>query len=858
MEPSSPFSSSLWHVEPKDVTGVLDTSERGLTTREAEARLKLHGKNILKENTTPPFITLVWRQIANPLIIMLGVAAVLSFILHKTHEGTFVVAAIVINVALGYWQEHKASSAVQSLGNYLTKRVRVMRDGVPTVIDTTLLVPGDVVIIQSGIQIPADIRLTDVRELLIDESILTGEALPERKTIAALPVETLLGDRTNIAWGGTVVSEGEGRGIVFATGKATALGSIATLVEGEEDEKTPLERSVSRLALSLTYLLIGAGIVIFFLGLRAGFDTTHIFFITIAMIISAIPESLPIAMSVVLALGAENLAKHKGVVRKMAATETLGATSLILTDKTGTLTEAVFSFAGSAFEASDHDHLLAEALMNTEALIDPVTGIATGRPLEVALAKRAESIPVIKTISHSFTLIERRAFNSRDKFSAVVFEENGVRYISLLGAPDVLLHKVGGSEEEKASFRNAIDTYAQTGERILGIIRLPLPRTMAINEAILRNDFSLQGVLRFRDPIRPSVKDAVSRITSSGVRVAVVTGDHPGTASWVAREIGILTSGMGILTGADISKATDEELLTLLPKTAVFARTTPEQKLRLVELFTRLGEVVAVTGDGVNDAPALKRAAIGVAMGSGTDVARDAADLVILDDNFETIVDAIFEGRGVLQKMRTVITYLLADSFDELLLIGGSLIAGLVLPLSALQILFVKFFADIFPAMAFTFEHIDGRRVAHLDRRLTLFDRNVKLYTLVRGVISSTFLFTLYALLIKAGYDEEIVRTFTFASFASYMLFLAFSMRRLSDSIFSYNPFGNRYLTLGVTMGFVMILAALYHPGLNALLGTVPLPLPWFVGVIGVGIANVVFMELLKALSKPQRRLLTK
>jgi Ca2+-transporting ATPase len=636
--------------------------------------------------------------------------------------------------------------------------------------------------------------------------------------------------------GGSVIADGDGLGVVIATGRETALGKIATLVSNEENEKTPLERSVGKLAITITVFLVVVASAIFAIGVANGYVVTDIFFITLAVIVSAVPEGLPIAMSVVLAMGASTLAKKNGVVRKMSATETLGATSLILTDKTGTLTEGRLSLEDVTVLNKDVTRILTLATANTDVVRDPKTGKFIGKPVEVSLAEITETHPEVKSSLTDLQISKKIAFNSHDKFSSIQYIDSNGEFISLLGAPEILISQCDLTEKEERNIHELIAQFAESGERVLGVAE----------KNIDDNKFTFLGLIRFRDPIRATVRDSVERIVKAGVRVKIVTGDHPGTGAWAGREIGILKDDFGILTGVEIDLKSDEELLKLIPKIAVFARTTPEQKLRLVELFSKLGEIVAVTGDGINDAPALKRASIGVAMGSGTDVARTSSDLIILDDNFETIVEAIFVGRGVLHKMRTVITYLLADSFDELLLVGGALVAGLVLPITALQILFVKFFSDIFPAMAFTFEKIDSSRTAHRRPKLKIFDNHVKIFTLARGFVSSSILLVLYIYLIKIGIDQELAQSFIFASFASYMLFLAFSMRNLEESIFKYKIFSNHYLTLGVGIGFAMILLALYYPPLSSLLGATALPPLWLIGVLGIGILNLFIMEALK------------
>lgn len=833
-----------WSENPDAVLAHFGATPAGLSQEAAAERLNTYGANTVGSRSKSNIGRLLWNQCKNPLVLLLVGASALSFFLGKLHEGFFVLAAIVVNVGLGFWQEYKADNAVQKLEHYLTQLARVMRSGAAESIVAQNIVPGDYILFRAGDRIVADVRIVALNNLEVDESILTGESLPVRKSAETVAGDTTLADRTNMLWGGTVITDGTAEGVVVATGDNTALGAIATLVGRQEDEKTPLEQSVMQFTKIISVVLVFVGILIAVIGIYNGYPLSDMLLTSIAVIVSAVPESLPIALSVVLAIGAETLARKRAVVRKMAATETLGATTIILTDKTGTLTEGKLTLVAIDAEESEVDIVLVDAMMNAD--VTTHEGVFQGRPLDIALANTIASRPELAPLTASRTILERMAFTSTLKYSGVRFTHNGTDHITLLGAPDILLEKTTLSTEEKAKLHERISSLSHSGERVLGLIRILVKKGDTIASVTSGNNFAFAGLLRFRDPIRESVPEAVARIGVSGVRTIIVTGDHPGTATWVAKEIGLISGETKPLTGSDLLAMTDEELSSALKTTTVFARVTPEQKLRLVELLEKMGEVVAVTGDGVNDAPALKAATIGVAMGSGTDVARASSDIVVLDNNYGSIVDAIFEGRGVLKKIRTIITYLMADSFDELLLVGGSIIMVVALPLTAIQILFVKFFADIFPTLAFTFEKIDSHSVARLDRKARLLDRTVALFTFGRGIVSSSLLFGLYLYLLKAGHNPELVRTFIYASFASYMLFLAFSMRNLEESILTYNPFSNHYLTAGVALGFAMIAGSIYVPFMSAFLGTTVLPLKWFLGVIGVGIANFILIEAFK------------
>lgn len=835
-----------WSFSEEELLKKLGTSALGLSEEAAAERLAVYGKNIFERQKRTNVWGLLVRQAVSPFTFILYIAVAFSFFLDKPTEGYFVLGAVLVNIALGFFQEYKANNAVARLEKYVSHRTRVRRKEGVLYVASELLVPGDIVLLAHGDKVSADVRIITASGLEVDESLLTGESLPVKKDPAVLSATTPLAERTSMAWAGTVVAEGSSVGVVAATGTQTELGKLAKLVHDAREEKTPLELAVAKLARIISLFLVGLGGVIFAVGASAGIPLADILLLSVAVIVSAIPESLPIAMSVVLAVGAETLARKRGVVRKMTATETLGATTLILTDKTGTLTEASLRLVGLEPVSGTPDEILTLASLNTDVALDPEHNTLTGKPVEVAIASALRARADLVSLQEQYRAEEKLLFTSANKFSATLYSLDDTRGVAMLGAPEILLERTTLSTDEKHTLRAKIAGYADAGERVLGVVVRAISDTATLAEATVSREFSFVGLIRFRDPVRAGVPNAVEEIRRAGVKTVMVTGDHPGTAVAIAKEIGLWDSTSVVVTGTELDAMPDAQLRATLPHIRVFARVTPAHKLALVELYSTQGEVVAVTGDGVNDAPALKRAAIGIAMGSGTDVAHASADLIVLDDNYETIVEAIFEGRNVLRKMRSVITYLLADSFDELMLIGGSLALALPLPLSALQILFVKFFSDIFPAMAFTFEKAGGFGRSTTPPKTQLFDKKIRVLTLGRGLVASTILFGIYFVLVHAGFPPEVVRTFIFVSFSSYILFLAFSMRNLDASILSYRPFSNKLLTIGVVVGFLSIMAAVYMPFLQKILGTVALPPIWFAGVMAIGIANLFLVEALK------------
>ncbi|HEY4497955.1 MAG TPA: HAD-IC family P-type ATPase [Candidatus Paceibacterota bacterium] len=852
----------FWSLSIEDALRFLKTSRDGLTEEEAAARLHAFGYNEIPEGRRFTQLALIFNQFKSPLIVILVIASLATAFLGEWIETGVIAAAILVNACLGFYQEHKTEHVLRVLKSYIRTRSRVRRVGREYEIDASELVPGDVIRVNQGDRIPADGRIVFANNFVVDEAILTGESLPVHKVVLAVELATMLGDRSNMIFSGALASEGMAEAVVVATGVYTEFGKIAAFVGARKQERTPLQHAMDRFSaragLALGILVAG----MFFFGLLSGFKLFDIFLISVAVAVSAVPEGLPIALTVILAVGVERLGRRKGIVRKLLAAETLGSTNIILTDKTGTLTQAKMELSDIVF-SDEKRMLLSDALMNVDVLIEnPEESVADwkviGRPMEIALVQGAARNDVLLPQAQKKSQrIDLLPFNSTNKFSVSLFRRESRTRLVIVGAPEIVLDFADISLPLRERILQEVTARAFAGERILGVVSKEVPagyeKLIPFHEHDTKEwqhqflHYQFRGLLSFRDPLRPTVKNAILRIRRSGIRTIIVTGDHRGTALAVARDLDIAHGENELLTGDDLVHLDRDELKNRLAYVNVFARVTPEQKLMLTQLFRETGAVVAVTGDGINDAPALAVADIGVAVGSGTDVTKNQADLVILDNNFETIVAAIEEGRTILDNIRKVIVYLLSNSLDEILLIGGAILAGLALPLNALQILFVNFFSDSFPALAFAFE----RGIDDLDekpRKLEkdLFDRQMRFLIFGIGFLTSAFLFVLYYVLLRAGFDGDIVRTFIFASFASYTLFLAFSLRSLKTSIIRYNPFTNPYLVVGAGVGLLLTLAALYVPRLGAILGTTPLPFWWLVGVVGIGALNIILVELSK------------
>ncbi len=846
--------SRFWSLTPAETAKMLGTdTESGLSEAEAKDRLDAHGRNAIRTSKRTAWFFILLSQLKSPLILVLILAGIITLIISHYRDAAFIFIAVIVNSALGFYQENKAEQALAQLKTYLRQRARVIRGGREHEVDAEELVPGDVIRLAQGDRVPADGRLIFANDFQVDEAILTGESLPVIKAEASVPEAAPLTDQAPMVFAGTLVTQGVCAAIVCRTGSVTELGKIASLIADAENEETPLQAAITRFSIYSSLALTGLTLVVFFVGLLAGQSVLDMFLTSVAIAVSAIPEGLPISMTVILAVGVERMAKRKGVVRKLVAAEALGSTTLILTDKTGTLTMADMVLSQIVPFGLTDTRLIERALTNANVLVEnpedhPQAWRMNGRIMERALVRasalRGMSYADIMKKEH---VLEGAPFNAVQKFSASRILEEGKQLLVVFGAPDILLSHSALDPEEKRRLRDQIAALASSGERVLGVASKEI-QDSAISAHLPLSGLSFDGLITFHDPIRPGIRHAIGRVAGAGIRTVIMTGDHQGTAVAVARELGLPSEGRAVLDAAELAELSEEELKARLSGLSVISRVTPFDKLRIARLYQAAGEIVAMTGDGVNDAPSIKQANVGIAMGSGTEVAQSVADLVLLDDNFETIVAAVEEGRQILANIRKVLVYLLSNVADGLILIGGSLLLGLPLPMNALQILWVNFFTDSFPAVAFAFEK-DPDSLSRRPRRLKdgLFDPLMKFLIVVIGLSTSACLFVLYATLLKLGFDEATVRTFTFAAFGTYTLLVALSVRSLERSILSYPLFSNRYLTGGILIGFVLMVAAVYLPPLQALFGTVPLPLAWVLGVLLVGALNILFIELGKA-----------
>jgi len=858
-------SKEPWALSTSEIFKELETKENGLTLAEVEDRLKKFGTNTFHKKEQINILALFLKQFGSPLIFLLIGAAVVTGILEEWINTVVILFAVLINIALGFYHEYHAENTLNKLRNYIKEKARVVRDGRETEIDAAYLVPGDVIKLSYGFRVPADARILTVNNFSVDEAILTGESLPIEKNAEVYPISTVVAERKNIAHSGTLVVQGYATAVVSLTGDMTEIGKIAGIVSNIERVDTPLKKATNNLAWLIFSIVSVIVILILILGIYRGMELLPMLVLAAAVAVGAVPESLPIALSVILAIGATKIASKKGIVKKLTAAETLGSTTLVMTDKTGTLTKADMKLVGVYTKSSllldgemtqakkeqkefsgEEKNLLALSLYNLDVSleqkgVDEKDFNFKGKPFEINIAKACfeNNISLDPALPTSSFLV--LPFNSTNKFS-VGFD--GDNYIAM-GAPEILLRRSNVSKEEYLKIESWIKETSEDGKRIIGLASLKnenesIEKTFSPEQAV---DLDFLGVFVFYDPLRPEIPFEIENIESHGVKVVLVTGDLKGTAVSLARELGWEIKEDEVITGLDMQTLSDQDLLSILPKIKIFARVTPEDKLRIGVLYQSLGEVVAMTGDGVNDAPALKAMNIGISLGSGSDVAKSAADLVLLDDNFKTISLAIDEGRKILSNIRKAIVYLLSNSLDEIFVIGGSLVFGLTLPLTALQIIWVNLFTGSLPALAFAFDDdIDREKYKGKDLQL-IFSKQVKVLCFGVGILSSVLLFLLHLFLHNLGIDESVARAIFFICFSSYILVVAFSFRSLHRPIFSYNIFSNKKLNWSILSAFVILVLTVTLPFMRNIFEIALLPLVWLPFVLFWLVLNIALVE---------------
>lgn len=810
----------------------LETTPEGLSEEQAKKRLLQNGKNTIEQIKKTTFVWALFEQFKSPLIGILLFAAGVTIYLGESVEPAVILLAVLVNVLLGAYQEFKAENTIEQLKHLVTNTALVVRGGVSLEINSEDLVVGDIVLLQYGSRVPADIRILNQSDLKLDETILTGESLPVPKT-NAIVTEHSIAERANYAFAGTLVASGNGMGVVTHTGLQTEIGQIAGSLSLAKKVLTPVQNAVKSISWYIFVIALIIVLGVFMLGISRGEPIFEMLVLSAAVAVGAVPESLPITLTVILALGVFAISKRGGLIRKLAAAETLGSTTLILTDKTGTLTEGNLELEQIVI-ASD---LLSEAIPVRVFQKDDIKTeekellVRAKENFSVVLTHKKDTEPAFS--GNAFEVILARVlnasglwsapvstivlpFNSTNKYSvSVKQDENDQKKVfTILGAPDKLLAACSFSQEQKEEIEARIQTLSESGKRLVAIAQ------KKTKKEFICEDVEFLGMFVFSDILREGIHEKVARIVAKGVQVKMITGDLPGTARAIGAAVGIAALPHEVLTGMQIADLSDRDLLAILPEIKIFARVTPEDKLRIGRLYQKLGEVVAMTGDGVNDAPSLKAMDIGISLSSGSEVAKSAADMVLLDNNFNTIVETISVGHSIKSNIQKVFVYLMSTSLNEVFVISGALIAGLAIPLSALQIIWVNMLTGTLPAIAFAYDaHSD-----HVRTSKTIFDFRTKFLAFGIGTLASFLMFILYYWLTRFTHSEELAQSLFFLCFALYVFVVAYSYVRFDKYLWEYNPFSNWRLNGSIAIGAVLVFLSVYTKIGQQVFELVPVP----------------------------------
>lgn len=879
-----------WSRTGDQLIASLNSSARGLTTTEASDRLATHGRNELEAAAGPSALGLLVSQFKSPLIYILLVAVAVTIVIGEYLDAAAITIVLLLNAGIGFAQEYRAEQALEALRLLAPRHALVFRDAVVIEVDAAELVPGDVIQVEAGMAVPADARLLETTALEVDQSVVTGESQAVPKAIEPVDAATTVPDRTSMVVTGSTVNRGRALAIVTATGRQTELGRIASTVAGTERGDTPLQVRMARLATTIGVVVLIAGSLGMLAGLWHGLEVEQLFLTMVALAVSAIPEGLPIVFTVALAIGLQRMVHRRVVIRRMPAVETLGSCDVIGSDKTGTLTEnrmAVrrivlapnggevvgpsYEVTGGAFRDDgeilrDHQpvsaarderlgRLLTAVVLVNDASLERTGGdfTAVGDPTETALlvaSTRGGLDPTALTAEHP--RVDDLPFESARRYAITVHEAaDGNRVAMVKGAPERVLElSTAGRPEDIEQLRVSADHLASDGMRVLAVAT----RVIAAGESIDLEqlaDFEPLGLVGSLDPPRAEAAAAVRDAQRAGVRILMITGDHPATAVAIADRIGLSGADRPALTGAQISELDDEELYLRLSRTAVCARVSPDQKYRIVTQLQAHGHVVAVTGDGVNDAPALKAADIGVAMGlSGTDVAREAGDMVITDDNFASIVAAIEEGRVVFDNVRKATFYLLSCNLGELIAVLASLFFAIQLPFLPAQLLWLNVVTDSVPAIALGFEpgEPDTLKKPPRPRDAPVISRRLWERTVFVGIWMAVGTLALFLYELSLHDDIDRARTVALTVMVLFQAFHVLNARSEARSVFSVDPRSNRLLLVG-TLGAVSFhVLAMWLPPTQALLSVEPLDAPTWLRTIAVAASLIIGVELHKRL----------
>lgn len=880
-------SKALFYTQgEEEVLKSLDTSIDGLSTAQAKERLDAYGYNELDEGEKRSLLSKFIDQFKDLMIIILLVAAALSVItegMHGLTDACIILAVVVLNAAFGVYQEGQAEAAIEALKNMSSPLARVRRDGNVVEIDSRELVPGDIVLLEAGDVVPADMRLLEAASLKIEEAALTGESVPVEKDITeTVEAEAGIGDRVNMGYQNSNVTYGRGTGVVTNTGMYTEVGKIADMLANADESQTPLKQSLEQLSKTLTYLIIAIALVTFLVSVFIrGEQPLEGLMVAVALAVAAIPEGLPAIVTILLSLGTTTLAKRNSIVRKLPAVETLGSTEIIASDKTGTLTmnqmtvEKIYTngqLQNASTELGADNTTLRIMNFANDTKVDP-DGKLIGDPTETALVQFGLDHNFdVRDVLKSEPRVAELPFDSDRKLMSTIHKEaDGTYFVAVKGAPDQLLKRVTRIEingevrpitdEDKQAILATNKDLAKQALRVLMMAYKTTNEIPTLESAVVESDLIFSGLVGMIDPERPEAAEAVRVAKEAGIRPIMITGDHQDTAEAIAKRLGIIDPNDTedhVFTGAELNELSDEEFQKVFKQYSVYARVSPEHKVRIVKAWQNDGKVVAMTGDGVNDAPSLKTADIGIGMGiTGTEVSKGASDMVLADDNFATIIVAVEEGRKVFSNIQKSIQYLLSANMAEVFIIFFATLFGWDV-LQPVHLLWINLVTDTLPAIALGVEPAEPGIMTHKPRgrQSNFFDGGVFGAIMYQGVFQTILVLAVYGwgLVFPEHHTQSEIHadalTMAFATLGLIQLLHAFNVKSVYQSVFKVGLFRNKTFNWAIPVAFVLLMATIVVPGFNNLFHVSHLSLTQWLAVIVGSFLIVVLVELVKAIQR--------
>ena len=880
-------SKALFYTQgEEEVLKSLDTSIDGLSTAQAKERLDAYGYNELDEGEKRSLLSKFIDQFKDLMIIILLVAAALSVItegMHGLTDACIILAVVVLNAAFGVYQEGQAEAAIEALKNMSSPLARVRRDGNVVEIDSRELVPGDIVLLEAGDVVPADMRLLEAASLKIEEAALTGESVPVEKDITeTVAADAGIGDRVNMGYQNSNVTYGRGTGVVTNTGMYTEVGKIADMLANADESQTPLKQSLEQLSKTLTYLIVAIALVTFLVSVFIrGEQPLEGLMVAVALAVAAIPEGLPAIVTILLSLGTTTLAKRNSIVRKLPAVETLGSTEIIASDKTGTLTmnqmtvEKVYTngqLQSAATELGADNTTLRIMNFANDTKVDP-DGKLIGDPTETALVQFGLDHNFdVRDVLKSEPRVAELPFDSDRKLMSTIHKEaDGTYFVAVKGAPDQLLKRVTQIEingevrpitdEDKQAILATNKDLAKQALRVLMMAYKTTNDIPTLESEVVESDLIFSGLVGMIDPERPEAAEAVRVAKEAGIRPIMITGDHQDTAEAIAKRLGIIDPNDTedhVFTGAELNELSDEEFQKVFKQYSVYARVSPEHKVRIVKAWQNDGKVVAMTGDGVNDAPSLKTADIGIGMGiTGTEVSKGASDMVLADDNFATIIVAVEEGRKVFSNIQKSIQYLLSANMAEVFIIFFATLFGWDV-LQPVHLLWINLVTDTLPAIALGVEPAEPGIMTHKPRgrQSNFFDGGVFGAIMYQGVFQTILVLAVYGwgLVFPEHHTQAEIHadalTMAFATLGLIQLLHAFNVKSVYQSVFKVGLFRNKTFNWAIPVAFVLLMATIVVPGFNNLFHVSHLSMTQWLAVIVGSFLIVVLVELVKAIQR--------